>query len=468
MRAMIGIWGALALVACGGNTDKDDASGGGGDGGDSAAAAIAGRCTYVNPFSQGAECKEYTGADWTAEAAGADCAAPIPGAEPGTFEPALTCDRTEILGECVVAGGAPEETILVFPGSDPGACSGVELGCSFAQGVFTPAEACAGGGDDGGGATTGVFQPFERVCRDPLAGEPPGRSEGGKVCTWQAISGATEEGRRYIDYAECAPVFTQRPYWPGTGEPTAAADDPRLADPAWVAEYEWMSAQTAATACVCCHSADQPPLGPSGWSVDAGPIWTDTLNEVGLAVLAGWVDSTAFGAFDPADNNGFDRHTTGIPTTDPARMQAFLAGELAYRGFVEADFADIAPFGGPLYDQLFYEPGPCEAGQGVDSAGVITWTGGGARYLYVLEEGSQSPGVPPNLDLPDGTLWRLDVSPTADPVRPPVVYGDVPGGTRQAFPTSGGPDGLIPGRTYYLVALRDIYQPITRCLFTAE
>ncbi|MCA9567181.1 MAG: proteinase inhibitor, partial [Myxococcales bacterium] len=191
----------------------------------------------------------------------------------------------------------------------------------------------------------------------------------------------------------------------------------------------------------------------------------DTLDDDGLGMLAGWVDSTAFGAFDPADNNGFDRETTGLPTTDIDRMVAFLEGELARRGFEEADFADTKPFGGPLYDQLFgFSPEACRDGQGIASDGTITWTGGGARYVYVMAEDSANPGVPPNLDIPEGTVWRLDVAPDSDPIDSGLAYGSTPAGTSQAVPATGDAPALKAGTTYYLYVARDVYQPITRCL----
>jgi hypothetical protein len=145
-------------------------------------------------------------------------------------------------------------------------------------------------------------------------------------------------------------------------------------------------------------------------------------------------------------------------------MVAFLEAELARRGFERSDFAETEPFGGPLYDQLVFEPGACDEGVGV-IGDQVTWTGGGARYVYVLEVGSMSPGVPPNLDTPDGTLWRLDVSPDAEPVASGIVYGSAPAGSTQIVPAAGAAPSLNPG-TYYLVVLRDVYQPITRCLFT--
>jgi hypothetical protein len=218
---------------------------------------------------------------------------------------------------------------------------------------------------------------------------------------------------------------------------------------------------------VCCHHTEIAPDGASGWHVDDDAIWTDGLDDDGLAMLAGWVDSTAFGAFEPEDNNGFDRHTTGLPTTDVPRMVAFLEGELGRRGLARPDFATTPPFGGILFDQLFYEPGPCASGTGVGADGSVEWEGGAARYVYVLERDAMSPGVPPNLDTPDGTLWRLDVAPTADALPSGVDYGSEPSGSFQAVPASGAAPTLVSGTTYYLVVLRDVYQPIERCLFEA-
>jgi hypothetical protein len=439
-----------------------------GDG--TAPSGLTGACTYANPFSGAPECKEYTGPGWTAEAAAEDCAAPLLSAPAGELAVGGACPRTGILGTCTIATDPERATVLVFIGDDAGACQGNVVGCTFAGGTLEPAGACAGPTTEPEEppAPGSVFTPFERVCSEPKAGEPAGTSVGGQVCTWQGISGCTEEGRKYADYGACRPVLTQRPYWPGQPAGTAAATDPRLSDPAWAAEFAWVTAQVEACACVCCHSKEHAPAsGPSGWFVEDGPIWTEGLDDDGLAVLAGWVDSTAFGAFKPEDNNGFSRDVTGLPTSDVPRMQRFLEGELGRRGLTRDSFAATMPFGGPLYAQLNFTPSACGAGEGLDAEGRLVWTGGGARYLYLLEADASAPGVPPNLDLPEGTLWRLDVAPTDAPLASGVTPGVVPAGARQAFPASGAPAALVSGQTYYLYALRDIYQPLARCLFTA-
>jgi hypothetical protein len=427
-------------------------------------------CAYANPFSGAAECKEYTGPGWTAETAATDCEAPLLSAPAGTLTLAAPCARDNVLGTCAIATDPQLATTLVFLGTEASACAGNEVGCSFAGGTLTPAGVCAGGTEPNEPPPTpgGVFVPFEQVCKPARAGEAAGASEGGEVCTWQGISGCTEEGRKYADYGACGPVLSQRPYWPGRPAGSAGDNDPRLSDAAWKTEYDWATAQVEACACVCCHSDKHAPAaGPSGWFVEDGPIWTEGLDDDGLAVLAGWVDSTAFGAFNPDDNNGFSRDVTGIPTTDVPRMQRFLEGELGRRGLTRDSFAATQPFGGPLYAQLQYTPSACGAGEGLDAEGRLVWTGGGARYLYVLEPDASAPGVPPNLDLPEGTLWRLDVAPTDSPLASGVTPGVVPTGARQAFPKTGAPAPLVSGQTYYLYALRDIYQPLSRCLFKA-
>ena len=462
----------LFLAACAGDAPKSEPTDSSGVTSTSSVTSptgdAVGRCDYVNAFSQSDECKEYLGSGWTVDAATTDCTAPSPGSEPGAFLEGVTCDRESILGECIVGEGTPEHTVLVFPGEYGDSCDGLELGCTFAGGTFVPSPICEGATGGGGGGST-VFQQFEQICVPPIEGEPAGAGPDGEVCTWQAISGATEEGRYFADYADCSAVLTQRPYWGASASADTAPDDPRLSDPTWVAEYEWVTDQVEASACICCHSTTEAPDGEaSGWYIEAGPIWTDTFDDDGMAMMAGWVDSSVFGAFEAEDNNGFSRERAGSPTTDEDRMIAFFEGELARRGLTRDDFVDTPPFGGPLYDQLEYVPDACADGLGVAADGTITWAGGDARYVYVLEADANPPGVPPNLDLPEGTVWRLDVDWTADPVASGLTYGDTLPDTWQRWPEDGSAPELMAGETYYLYVLADIYLPLTRCLFTAE
>ncbi len=425
-----------------------------------------GRCSYINSFSDDAECRDYYGSNWTLEAMQDQCAAPVPGSDPGLFEADLGCDRAAILGECRVDEGTVDASVIVFPGEDPEGCSGANIGCGFAGGEFVPSAVC--GGVDPVQPTDYVpFEPPVQVCVDPLPGEPAGMSEDGQVCTWEAISGSTEEGRHFADYASCEPIFTQRPYWSAAVEADTPEDDPRYDDAAWQEDFDWITGQVEASACICCHSSELAPSGPSGWFLEAEGLWVDTLDDDGMAMLAGWIDSTAFGAYEPEDNNGFERIITGLPSTDPERTRAFFEGELARRGVSESDFADAAPFGGPLADQLVFEPEACADSSGVDAAGTVRWAGGAARYLYVLEADAMNPGVPPNLDLPDGTLWRVDVPPENDAIPSGVAYGSTPEGTVRVAPLLGEAQPLLAGERYYLYVLFDVAQPLTRCLFTA-
>jgi hypothetical protein len=220
---------------------------------------------------------------------------------------------------------------------------------------------------------------------------------------------------------------------------------------------------------VCCHQTSITPDGASIWDIEAQGNWINTFSPYGLAFAGGVLDSSPLGAYPAADNNGFDRSATGLPTTDIARMQAFFAAELAYRGLSPDDFAGSDPVPQIFHDQAIYEPGLCDADQGVDADGTMRWTGGAARYVYVLDPDAANPGVPPNLDLPDGTLWRLDVPAEAAAVTSGGVrYGEPGPGLAQGFPKVGTPTPLQPQQSYYLYVLADVGVPITRCLFTAK
>ncbi len=422
-------------------------------------------CNYTSPFTNGAECREYVGAGWTEPDVTSDCTQ-VSG-ELGLGE---ACSIADVLGRCVVDEATEWELHYVIYGTDAASCSAQAVGCeTFAGGEWRPTPICDGTGGDGDGDGGSVFIQPTRVCVDPLDGEAPGQSEGGQVCTWQSISASTEEGRSFADYASCDVVYSQRPYYAAPPNPAPAEPDPRLDDPTYMAELAWVTSQVEASACICCHSDAIAPNGASNWFIEAPNNWMNSFYSSGLALGANWIDSTAFGAYDPADNNGFDRINSGIPSTDPDRMVEFFRAELSYRGKTEADFADSTPFGGPLYTQMIYEPTACANGEGVAVDGTMTWTGGPARYVFVLAADSANPTVPPNLDLPEGTMWRFDVPFDGAPVASgEVEYGATPAGTTQRIPIAGAPDDLVPGQTYYLYVNKDVGIPITRCLFTYD
>jgi hypothetical protein len=481
MRAHpIPVW-LLSFTACGdpsamddedvSNTDETgdgDADVGDGDGDGDAGDGDSVSCDYTSPFTSNAECRDYVGSAWTPVEVASDC----DGVQ-GQVE-ADGCATAGVLGRCALDAGTDWELQIVIYGDDAASCELQAVGCeTFGGGVWVPEMICEGS-DGGGSGDENVFIQPTKVCVDPLQGEPPGLSDGGQVCTWQAISASTEEGRKFVDYASCDVVRSQRPYYAAPPATPPAQPDPRLDDLEYVAELDWVRSQVEASACVCCHS-DVAPVGASNWTIDAPGNWMDSFYDSGLTLGANWIDSVAFGAFPPEDNNGFDRVQSGFPTTDPARMIAFFVAELEHRGRTQEEFADADPFGSPLYDQLIYEPEACANGEGVQPDGTVVWTGGLARYVYVLEAGASNPTVPPNLDLPDGTLWRIDVpwdggeSGDAEPIgSAEVTYGSLPAGMLQRFPVDGAPAALVPGNAYYLYVTRDVAIPVTRCLFTYE
>jgi hypothetical protein len=427
-------------------------------------AEVADRCVYTSPFTASEECRQYTGKGWTAASGAAECEN-----HTGAFEADAACSYPSTLGVCAIDADKDTAYSIVFPGDDASKCAATRQGCElFAKGTFTVGKVCEGlGPDDPPPAGGNVYEPPVLSCVDPLGGEPAGQSDG-QVCTRSGIAACTEPGRSFADYASCKPVLTQRPYWaapPSSYE--TPANDPLLQDAGYLAEVAWAKEQVEACGCVCCHSEKSAPGGkPSNWYIEKGPNWIDSFNPTGLALVANWIDSTQLGAYEAKDNNGFSRDVSGLPSTDPARMVKLFEGELARRGYTKADFTDATPFGGPLYTQSLYEPTACKGGEGVKSDGKVVWAGGQARYLYVLAAGAKNPGVPPNLDQPEGTIWKLDVSPKASPLKSGIAYGSTPAGSAQAVPASGAPAALVSGTQYYLYALADIGVPVTRCLFT--
>lgn len=314
-------------------------------------------------------------------------------------------------------------------------------------------------------AMASVFIPPFDDCREPAENEPAGMGPDGKVCTHVMISGCTEPGRYYPDYASCDVVRTQRPFWEAPPASEPKQDDPRLDDSAFMGELAWAKEQIEACACTCCHDSRVKDGKVGQWDINRGPIWLDTLSDSGLALFVGAADSSALGAYPAQDNYGFDRELTGIPTTDTARMQAFLKAELERRGISEEQARAVPPFGGPIYQNRIMEPVQCE-GQGVDAQGRVQLAAAQARYIYVLSERADNPGVPPDQDLPDGTLWRLDVRASEPPLSGPLAYGSTPAGSFQVEPAASSAPELKAGTRYRLYALRDVGLPVINCIFT--
>ncbi|MGC6417654.1 MAG: proteinase inhibitor [Bradymonadia bacterium] len=424
-------------------------------------------CSYSSPFSGAVECIEYSGTDWTVAKSEEDCAA-----RTGATFQVGRCDSTAALGACVVNANLASETQTFIMGDDAEQCALTAAGCQqFAAGSFRPNEICADVETPmpepvDGPPVSSVFIPPMLIC-SPSVDDTPGSSDNGDVCTWQSIGGCTEPGRKYADYAECDTVLSQRPFFPipPSGFETPE-DDPIRSDDAFLAEVEWAKGQAESCGCVCCHTTGTAPRGAAAFDTAADGIWTDTFTKRGLAIAAGWIDSSPLGAHAAMDNNGFDRSRTGLPTTDVERMIRFFEGELARRGATRDEFEGEAAIGGPLATQATFEPEACASGIGIDVTNKITWSGGAARYLYVLEAGAANPGVPPNLDRPDGTIWKIDVEPTAAALNSGIQFGVLPSGATQAVPEAGTTPQLETGGDYYLYVLRDIGAPIERCLFT--
>lgn len=445
---------ALALIPTAGCLDEGPAP-------DVSGLSAVANCVYVNQFSGLEECREYLGAGWDLERAENDCN----GQDGSAFVAGESCGYAAPHGACVL--DAETDTIyqVVIPG-DGSDCATSKNGCElFGGGDFVAAEACGGLPDEkiDQGKRSDIFIQPEQTCEEPLDGVS-GQSAGGDVCTWQDIGACTEEGRDFMDYGACDVVRSQRPYVPvPASDFVTPADDPIQTDPAFQTELAWVNDQVKSCGCVCCHT-ESAPSGPSNWFVEQEGVWTDGFNPTGLAIAAGWVDSSLLGARPAHENNGFGRDRAGLPSTDQDRMITFFEGELSRRGFVPEDFVGATPIPEIFYEQKIYEPTPCENGEGVAPDGTVSWSGGPARYLHVLETGSANPGVPPNLDEPVGTLWMADVPWTADAFDSGITYGDVEGDMSQRVPVGEAPV-LVEGSEYLLYVQKDVNLPITRCTF---
>jgi hypothetical protein len=426
---------------------------------------VFGHCIYVNAFSKLEECREFRGDGWTEETAQASC---------DDYDVALTlgaCPYESTQGACVTSSDPATAMQLVIPGTDATGCASNERGCEvFGGGTWVPGDVCGGASlsdADDAYDPDNYYRGGEQRCVEPVEGEPAGNGPDGTVCTFNQIGGCTEEGRRFEDYASCDDVRTQRPYHPVPPNDTEPAVDPRLNDPAYAAEVEWVKTQLDSCGCVCCHKGSVTPEGASVFDTEYPGNFANSFTNYGLAFAARAFDSSYLGNYGGAVNNGFGREEAGLPSTDQPRMKAFFAAELEHRGSSVDEFSDLPPQPAIFYNQAEYEPTACENGEGVDADGTIRWTGGRARYLYILDVGSENPGVPPNYDKPDGTLWRIDTLPPAVPVKTgEVVYGTVPEGHQQTLPAEGAPTALVEGQTYMIFALADYGVPMTRCLFT--
>ncbi len=425
---------------------------------------LLGSCVYTGPSSGLPECKEYRG-EWSQAEIERDCGS-------GTFSSGV-CVSGEDLGECLLSKGPAQSRILVRS-TDTGKCGINKTGCEFFGGGFWVAAPRCGGAEAGLVVLDKPFIQPTRSCRPPKMGEPSGKSANGQVCTYNGMHGATEEGRLFTDYASCDVTFTQRAYYPSPPSEFVNTADLRRSDNVYLAEEAWVKSQVRSQSCVCCHS-NASPKGAVIFDVDREGSLANQMTLSGLAQGAGWKDSTALGAWPAEQNNGFQksepsaRDLSIFMSTNPQRMRRFFESELAFRKATREQVDALSDPILPLTEALNFRPQACAAAEGVSADGIVTWLPGRARYVYVLEATSTNPSVPPNLDLPQGTLWRIDLPPEGNPVASGTVrFGEVPNGMTQVFPRNAAPQPLQKGKTYFLAAFADVIVPLSRCLFVAK
>ena len=428
---------------------------------------VIGHCEYTGPFSKMNECKDYLGT-WTFDDSQKDCTD-----MKGTFEGGTICKPAEYLGVCLLAA-KPQQNRTYIVSTDPAKCGSARTGCETFGGGYWDVSPICGGANDELVVLQNAFTRPERVCLTPAASEPAGHSANGQVCLWQGIHGATEVGRSFRKDANCEKSRSGRPYYAKAADPRYQQPDARRSDPAYLAEEAWVRAQINAASCVCCHSAASPNGEASIFDIDREGSLANQLTNRGVAQGSGLVNTIPLGGWPSDQNNGFLKSDLEHPdlsvflSTDPARMKAFWVKEQEYRGLTAANFVGVPDGLGPLSEQYYFKPAACEAGEKIAADGTITWGKGRARYVYVLPSNSRAPTVFPNLDTPEGTLWRLDVPAEGTPlISGKVRYGVVPEGTTQAVPATGVAPKLESGKQYFLYVTADQMQPITRCLVTA-
>ncbi len=418
-----------------------------------------GHCAYVGTFSKMNECTDYLG-EWKVADAEKDCTT-----LKGTFESGTICSGEGALGMCLLAA-KPEQNRTYIISTNAGKCGSARTGCeTFGGGYWEPSAFC-GGANDELVVLENAWKLPSKICITPDGGS--------EVCVWNAIHGATREGRSFREDAVCDNSRSGRPYYAKDADARYSQTDARRTDATYLAEEAWVKSQINASSCVCCHSNAAPNAEASIFNIDRDGSLANQLTDRGIAHGAGLVNSIPLGAFPPQENNGFSKSDLARPddsiflTTDPPRMKRFWVAELAHRNLTAANFEGVPDGFGPLSEQYYWKPEACIAGEGIAADGTITWGRGRARYVYLMETTSHAPTVWPNLDMPSGTLWRLDVPATAAPlVSGTVKYGVVPEGLSQHFPVAGAPASLVSGQQYFLYVSADQMLPITRCLITA-
>ena len=279
-----------------------------------------------------------------------------------------------------------------------------------------------------------------------------------QFCVWENTTGTVPEGLQYTQVAECDKVFTQAPSWFVQPTQLFETDPSIMDDEAYKTESDWVRDQIRSSGCACCHSSASESGNTSGFDIDAPFAWTDTIKNHQLAQMTGlYEEHRNFGYLDPAENHGFSREDTMFPTTDPERMRAFFVSELERRNAPQEDYDEGERILQSFFSRLLEEPTECFSPWTGIEDGKIIWDGDGSvRQIYVLKDDAQTPGFPPLLDLPEGTVWALYVNPDGEPIASgDIGIGEIPEGTQQFIPADGTPPQLEEGATYRLFATPD-------------
>jgi hypothetical protein len=116
----------------------------------------------------------------------------------------------------------------------------------------------------------------------PLCKEIDSNGAKEQLCVQVSPISSTREGRSYVADSDCNVVKLQRFYRPQPAPQHGTADDPRLQDPQFMKELNWVSDQIRASA--CCHdtkTSDSYGL----WDVNDPYVWLDQFTSRGLAMM---------------------------------------------------------------------------------------------------------------------------------------------------------------------------------------
>ena len=190
-------------------------------------------------------------------------------------------------------------------------------------------------------------------------------------------------------------------------------DDPIRSDDAFLAEVEWAKGQAESCGCVCCHTTGTAPRRCGCFRYSGRRHLDGHLHQTGPRNCCRLDRFESLGAHAAMDNNGFDRSRTGSSNHRRRTHDPILRGRISQAWRDSEEFEGKQPLAAPSQRKQRLSPRHVPQGIGIDATNKISWSGGTARYIYVLEAGAANPGVPPNLDRPDGTIWKIDVEPTA-------------------------------------------------------